>query len=51
LGCTTFGIRTFWDLQQNQNIPKEIGWQQKMIEIESRVAQIKEFQDIAFFII
>jgi 2-polyprenyl-3-methyl-5-hydroxy-6-metoxy-1,4-benzoquinol methylase len=47
--CGTYGIRTFWDLQQNQYIHKNADWQEKMVEIELRVAQIKEFQDIAFF--
>jgi S-adenosylmethionine-dependent methyltransferase len=45
----TYGIRTFWDLQQNQDNQNDVGWQEKMVEIELRVAQIKEFQDIAFF--
>ncbi len=47
--CETFGIRTFWDLQQNQDIHKDVGWQEKMVEIELRVAQIMEFRNIAFF--
>lgn len=47
--CETFGIRTFWDLQQNQDIHKDVVWQEKMVEIELRVAQVKEFQDIASF--
>jgi S-adenosylmethionine-dependent methyltransferase len=47
--CETYGIRTFWDLQQNQEIHKDVEWQEKMVEVELRVAQIKEFQDIAFF--
>lgn len=44
-----YGIRTFWDLQQNQDAHKEPEWQEKMVEVEMRVAQIKEFQDIASF--
>lgn len=44
-----YGIRTFWDLQQNQEVHKDAEWQAKMIEVEMRVAQIKKFQDIAFF--
>lgn len=43
------GIRTFWDLQQNQEIQKDEKWQAEMLRIESRVADIKEYQDIAFF--
>lgn len=45
----TRGIRTFWDMQQNQEIHKDVGWQEKMIEIEMRVSDMKEYQDIAFF--
>lgn len=45
----TRGIRTFWDMQQNQEIHKDAGWQEKMIEIEMRVSDMKEYQDIAFF--
>lgn len=45
----TYGIRTFWDLQQNQDIHKNAEWQSKMVDVEMRVAEIKEFQDIAFF--
>lgn len=45
----TRGIRTFWDMQQNQEIHKDAGWQEKMIEIEMRVSDKKEYQDIAFF--
>ena len=44
-----FGIRTFWDLQQNQAKHSEEEWQEKMIQLEMRVAQIEEFRKIAFF--
>lgn len=43
------GLRTFWDLQQNQEIQKDPEWQEKMIEIETRVSDIKEYVNIAFF--
>ena len=45
----TMGMRTFWDLQQNQEIHKDKDWQRNMVEIEMRVSEIKEYQDIAFF--
>lgn len=44
-----FGQRTFWDLQQNQEIHKDKEWQRKMLEIENRVSTIDEFKNIAFF--
>ena len=44
-----YGIRTFWDLQQNQEIQKEEDWQEKMIQLEMRVSQIDEYRAIAFF--
>ena len=43
------GIRTFWDLQQNQEKHKDPDWQDKMIEIEMRVSDIEEYRSIAFF--
>lgn len=43
------GIRTFWDLQQNQECHKDLSWQDKMIEVELRVSEIDEYKDIAFF--
>ncbi len=43
------GIRTFWDLQQNQELHKDEDWQQKMLEVEMRVAELPEYQKIAFF--
>lgn len=45
----TYGIRTFWDLQQNQEIQQNSAWQEKMLAAEIRVSTIKEFADIAFF--
>lgn len=44
-----FGIRTFWDLQQNQAIQKDAEWQKNMIELEMRVSEIEEYRRIAFF--
>lgn len=45
----TYGLRTFWDLQQNRDIQKDEEWQKKMIEIEMRVSQNPDFQRVAFF--
>lgn len=45
----TYGIRTFWDLQQNQEIQSDSTWQKNMLAIETRVSTIKEYQNIAFF--
>ena len=45
----TLGMRTFWDMQQNQEIHKNTDWQQKMIEIEMRVSDMDEYKKIAFF--
>lgn len=44
-----FGIRTFWDLQQNQECHRDSEWQEKMIEMELQVSQIEEYRNIAFF--
>ena len=44
-----FGIRTFWDLQQNQQKHGEEDWQEKMMQLELRVSQISEYRDVAFF--
>ena len=45
----TLGIRTFWDMQQNQEIHKNDDWQDKMVEIEMRVSDMNGYKDIAFF--
>ena len=45
----TLGMRTFWDLQQNQDIQKENDWQKKMIDVELRVSDMDEYKRIAFF--
>lgn len=44
-----YGIRTFWDLQQNQERHDSEEWQIKMQQLEERVARIDEFRKIAFF--
>lgn len=44
-----FGIRTFWDLQQNQQRHGDEDWQKNMMQLELRVSQIPEYRDIAFF--
>lgn len=45
----SYGIRTFWDLQQNQDIQKDTAWQEKMIQLEMRVSEIEGYQNVAFF--
>jgi SAM-dependent methyltransferase len=45
----TFGIRTFWDLQQNQEKHSDEEWQEKMMKLELRVSELEDFIDIAFF--
>lgn len=43
------GIRTFWDLQQNQEIHRDPQWQEQMLAVETRVAEREEYRAIAFF--
>ncbi|ADL50050.1 class I SAM-dependent methyltransferase [Clostridium cellulovorans] len=43
------GMRTFWDLQQNQEIQKDETWQENMLEIELKVSELEEYKAIAFF--
>ncbi|MBP3700316.1 MAG: methyltransferase domain-containing protein [Lachnospiraceae bacterium] len=45
----TYGIRTFWDLQQNQEIHRDPQWQEQMLAMEERVAEQEEYRAIAFF--
>ena len=40
------GMRTFFDLQQNQEIHKDEAWQIKMMEMEQRVSDIDEFRNV-----
>lgn len=44
-----FGIRTFWDLQQNQEKHDLEEWQEKMMQLEMRVSQMDEYRRIVFF--
>ena len=44
-----YGIRTFWDLQQNQEKHDLEEWQDRMMELEMRVSQMDEYRKIAFF--
>lgn len=43
-----FGIRTFWDLQQNQEKHGTEEWQDRMMQLEMRVSKIEEYRKIAF---
>lgn len=45
----SYGIRTFFDLQQNQEKHSLEEWQTKMMEIEMMVSNINEFKNVAFF--
>lgn len=44
-----FGQGVFYDLQQNKSIEKDDKWRSKMIHVECRVSEIKEYRDIASF--
>lgn len=45
----TLGMRTFWDMQQNQEIHRDADWQEKIFEMEMRVSDMDGYKDIAFF--
>ncbi len=45
----TLGMRTFWDLQQKQELHSNANWQDNMLDIEMRVSDIEEYKNIAFF--
>ena len=45
----TYGIRTFWDLQQNQECHKDSAWQEKMVAAELRISKMQPYRDVAFF--
>lgn len=44
-----YGIRTFWDLQQNQDKHGDEEWQKRMVQLEMRISQIPEYRDVSFF--
>ena len=43
------GMRTFWDLQQDQKLHKDIFWQDRMIDLEMRVSELDPYRQTAFF--
>ncbi|MGF7056858.1 hypothetical protein [Brassicibacter mesophilus] len=43
------GMRTFWDLQQNQEIHKDKTWQEQMLEMELKVSKIEAYKAVASF--
>jgi len=43
------GMRTFWDLQQNQEIHKDKEWQEQMLKMELKVSELEEYKVIASF--
>ncbi|MFY9594599.1 MAG: class I SAM-dependent methyltransferase [Caldicoprobacterales bacterium] len=43
------GIRTFWGLQQNNEIKYNKAWQEKMFKLEMKVSDIDDFIKISFF--
>lgn len=43
------GIRTFWSLQQNDEIKNDPIWQEKMLAIEMKVSNINDYINISFF--
>ena len=45
----TYGIRTFFDLQQNQEKHATEEWQDQMMQLELRVSKLDEYKNIAFF--
>ena len=44
-----FGIRAFWDLQQNQEKHASEDWQARMMQLDMRVSRMEPFRRIAFF--
>lgn len=45
----SFGICTFWRLQQNQEKQGTEEWQKQMVQLEMRVSKLEEYRKIAFF--
>lgn len=45
----SFGVRTFWALQQNQDIHVDPYWQENMLTMEHKVSELDEFKSIASF--
>lgn len=43
------GMRTFWELQQNQEIHKDKAWQDQMLQMELKVSELEEYKAIASF--
>lgn len=43
-----WGLRTFWDLQQRQEIQSDPDWRENMLALEHRVSVVPEYQAIAF---
>ncbi len=43
------GMRTFWDLQQNQELHKDKKWQEQMLAMEMKVSELEEYKAIASF--
>lgn len=43
-----YGLRTFFDLQQNQEIQKDEQWQEQMLALEERVADMEPYRSAAF---
>lgn len=43
-----YGLRTFFDLQQEQTIQQDAAWQAHMLALEERVAQMEPYRSAAF---
>lgn len=43
------GVRTFWALQQNNEIKYDPIWQEKMFEVEMRASSISDYINISFY--